>query len=96
MELQNAIVACYARMSQAFQDEQGIERGTAMTAREFEDSLARRGVPQEPVRRLTRLFESARYGHTSPQPSEEQEAVDCLTSIVVYCRRQSEAAHESS
>jgi len=94
MDLQNVIVTCYARMSQALQEQQGIERGGAMTAREFEGSLARRGVPQEPVRRLTRLFETTRYGHASPLQQEEKEAVDCLTSIVNYCRRPLEVGDE--
>jgi len=84
MDLENVIVACYARMSQALQEEQGIERGAAMTAREFEGVLAQRGVPHEPVRQLTRLFEAARYGHLAAQQIDERAAVDCLTAIRGY------------
>ena len=35
-----------------------------------------------PVKKLTRLFESVRYGAASPSREEEQEAIACLSAIV--------------
>lgn len=86
MDLKSVIVYCYQQMSLALQKEQGIELEETMTAREFERLLEARGVPHAPVYQLTRLFETARYGHQQPQPGDEQRAFDCLNDIVQYCR----------
>ena len=85
-DFKDVILRCYAQMSRVLQEERGLRRDIAMTPREFERLLAERGVPHEPVRRLTRLFEEIRYGARQPGQREEQEAVLCLTSIVDYCR----------
>ena len=53
-----------------------------MTPREFEQYLAKSGLRTEDIQRLTRLFESVRYGDKSPGKREEKEAVDCLNAIV--------------
>jgi hypothetical protein len=84
LDLRNVILRCYSQMTQVLQQEQGLEMETAMTAREFQRLLEKRGVPPAPVQQLTRLFEAARYGHRPPGPSDEREAVDCLTAIVHY------------
>jgi len=73
------------------QEEYGLERGEAMTAREFERLLQGRGIPYEPVHQLTRLFEAARYGSRTPGPDEEQRAVECLSAIVQYSRKGGQA-----
>jgi hypothetical protein len=52
----DVITKCYARMLEALEAERGIERGDAMTAREFEVQLTESGVPSESVRALTSLF----------------------------------------
>jgi hypothetical protein len=81
----DAIIRCYERMSEAVGKRRGVERGYAMTAAEFAQKLRNTGLPDEPVNRLTRLFESARYStHTSTQ-KDIDEAVLCLTSILRYC-----------
>ena len=87
----NVIVHCYRQMTVALQEEYGLERGEAMTAREFERLLQGRGIPYEPVHQLTRLFEAARYGSRTPGPDEEQRAVECLSAIVQYSRKGGQA-----
>jgi hypothetical protein len=52
-----------------------------MTPREFERYLAAVGVQDSHIRRLTRLFELARYGSGVPGEREEREALACLTTI---------------
>ena len=85
-DFKDAIVDCYRRMSVALKRERGIEREESMTAREFEELLELKGVPKESVRRLTLLFESARYGRESPSPDAEGEAIGCLEAIERYAR----------
>ncbi len=90
VDFKDVILRCYHQMSQALQEEQGLERGQAMTAREFERLLEGRGVPAVPVRQLTRLFEAVRYGNWQPTAQDQQTGLDCLTAISQYCRKRSE------
>jgi hypothetical protein len=85
--LRNAIMRCYADMCRVLQAEQGINRQKDMTPREFEERLVEEGIPGEPVRQLTRLFEMVRYGAKEPDPREEQQALSALSAIVEACRR---------
>ncbi len=57
-----------------------------MTAQEFEQFLKDAGLPKEPLRQLTRLFEDVRYGTKVPSEKEERQAVRCLTAIAKACR----------
>ena len=86
-DLKGVIIHCYRQMSQALQDEQGLEMEEAMTAREFERLLAERGVPNRPVAQLTSLFESARYSLQQPTPGDEKAAVESLNAIVQYTKK---------
>ena len=43
------------------------------------------GLPGDAVRRLTRLFESVRYGDRKSPPKDVNEAVTCLNTILHYC-----------
>lgn len=81
-DLRDTVMRCYYEMSRLLSERRGLQRPRAMTAREFERRLAAAGLPQEPVQRLTRLFERVRYGTELPQEQEEQEALDSLTAIV--------------
>jgi hypothetical protein len=72
-------------MSRVVGERQGLRREYAMTPAEFAVRLENAGLPREPVRRLTRLFESARYGARTSTQDDIDEAVDCLTSILKYC-----------
>ena len=82
---ENAIVRCYARMSEAVSRRRGLHRDSAMTPDEFASHLTRSGLPADSVRRLTRLFESVRYGARSAGDRERDEASACLTDILRYC-----------
>jgi hypothetical protein len=81
----DVIVSCYARMSAAVSRRRGLIRQEAMTAAEFARRLERAGLPGDPVRRLTRLFESVRYGDKKSSQNEINEAVSCLTAILHHC-----------
>ncbi len=61
-----------------------------MTPREFERLLENEGVPAEPARQLTGLFEAVRYGQWQPNPGDEQKAVSCLDAIEAYSRQGSQ------
>jgi hypothetical protein len=80
-DLRDVIMRCYFEMSQILNNERGLRRQEAMTPREFEAYLAQSGLRSEHIQRLTRLFESVRYGNKSPGQQEEQEAITCLTVI---------------
>jgi len=81
----DVIVNCYERMSDAVSRKRGIVRQEDMTAAEFARRLEQAGLPGDPVRRLTRLFESVRYGDKTSSQNEINEAVSCLTAILRYC-----------
>ncbi len=82
---ENAILECYARMSSVVEKRQGLHRENAMTPAEFAARLTRAGLPREPVEKLTRLFESVRYGRQPAGQPEINEAVTSLSSILRYC-----------
>ena len=78
----DTVIQCYARMSDAVSQQRGLFRQHAMTPSEFANQLEQAGLPSDPVRRLTRLFEKARYGGQKPGREEVNEAVTCLTAIL--------------
>lgn len=78
----DAVIRCYARMSEALDQERGLHRQQAMTPQEFASRLEQAGLPSDPVQRLTRLFEKARYGGQKSSRAEVNEAVTCLTAIL--------------
>ena len=80
-----SVIRCYQEMSRVVKEEKGIARETAMTAREFEDRLISKGLPQDATRTLTRLFERVRYGGMATGADEINTAVTCLTDIVDAC-----------
>lgn len=86
-DLRNVIIRCYFQMTRALGDERNIERNHDMTAREFEALLAARGFPDQPVHRLTGLFEKARYGELSADTKDEELAVASLSEIIQFCRK---------
>jgi len=84
-ESTDVILNCYFRMSDAVADKKRLRRDLAMTPAEFAHRLEQSGLPGDAVRRLTRLFESVRYGNHKTGPKEINEAVACLTAILQYC-----------
>jgi hypothetical protein len=84
--LRNVILRCYLQMTRALQEEHGIERSENMTVQEFEDLLAIKGFPSGPVKHLSRLFESVRYGGQQTTEGDEAAALESLHAIVQFCR----------
>jgi hypothetical protein len=82
---QDKIIQCYADMSRVVDVRRGLYREYAMTPSEFAVRLQSAGLPPEPVARLTRLFESVRYGARTSAQRDVDEAIACLTSILKYC-----------
>ena len=93
-DLKTTIIHCYQEMSRVVQEEKGVARQEAMTTREFEQQLVSIGLPPEPVKTLTGLFERVRYGNTPADGAEETLALTCLTNIVKACRGEV-VAHEA-
>lgn len=82
---ENAIINCYARMSDVVDAQRGLIRRKDLTAGEFTARLEEAGLPGEAVRRLTRLFEAARYGTREASHEEMLEAVASLQMILRAC-----------
>jgi hypothetical protein len=82
----DVILNCYYRMADAVSHRKNLDRNASMTPSEFASRLVSAGLPADAVRGLTRLFESVRYGGRKSDPQMVNEAVDCLTSILQYCR----------
>jgi hypothetical protein len=85
-DLKDVIIRCYLQMSLALNKARGIEREDFMTTGEFENLLEAAGIPHEPVHQLTRLFDAVRYGNWQPNVADENKAIQCLESIMLYCR----------
>lgn len=84
--LKNIILRCYAQMNAAVQQSYGIQRGAALTPREFEQILVEKGLPHAPVQNLTLLFEEARYSSKEAGEREERKAISSLAAIVSACQ----------
>ena len=88
-DFRSVILRCYHEMSIVVREEMGIERERAVTPREFAVLLERWGLPAEPVRDLTAVFEEARYGRAEASPRREERALRSLSLIERYCREAS-------
>lgn len=80
-DLRRAIIAAYARMEHALAAA-GIPRDPAEAPLEYvERALLSLHTSAAAVRRLTDLFEWARFSHHEPEPSMRDEAVDALVAV---------------
>jgi Domain of unknown function (DUF4129) len=80
-DLRRAIIAAYARMETALAAA-GIPRDPAEAPLEYvERALLTLDASAAAVRRLTDLFEWARFSHHEPEPSMRDDAVDALVSV---------------
>jgi Domain of unknown function (DUF4129) len=80
-DLRRAIIAAYARMEAALAAA-GIPRHPAEAPLEYvERTLLSLDTSTEAVRRLTELFEWARFSHHEPEPSMRDDAVDALVAV---------------
>jgi len=75
-----AILHCYQEMTEIMSQAQRMPNYSYFTPREFATHLRERGMKDEHVDRLTRIFESVRYGGRSGAGFVD-EAVACLQSI---------------
>jgi Domain of unknown function (DUF4129) len=82
---EDVIVKCYLRMNEVVETKHGVQRRPDLTPSEFAGRLEAAGLPGEAVRRLTRLFEAARYGAKLASRQEMVEAVSCLSMILRAC-----------
>jgi hypothetical protein len=80
-DLRRAIIAAYSRMEAALAVA-GIPRDPAEAPLEYvERALVSLDTSAEAVRRLTDLFEWARFSHHEPEPAMRDEAVDALVAV---------------
>jgi hypothetical protein len=80
-DLRRAIVAAYARMEAALAYA-GLPRRPAEAPFEYlERALTALDTSAESVRRLTALFEWAKYSHHEPDPAMRDEAIDALVAV---------------
>ena len=80
-DLRRAIIAAYARMESALAAA-GIPRHPAEAPLEYvERALLSLDTSADAVRRLTDLFEWARFSHHEPEPSMRDDAVDALVAV---------------
>ena len=82
---EDVVIRCYTRMNEVVGSQRGLHRRKDFTASEFAARLEGAGLPGEAVRRLTRLFEAARYGARQSSREEMAEALACLNSVLYAC-----------
>jgi hypothetical protein len=91
-DLRRAIIAAYARMEQALALA-GIPRRPAEAPFEYvERALRELDTSAASARRLTDLFEWAKFSQHEPEPDMRDEAVDALVAVRDELRRPVEAA----
>jgi len=89
-DFRNTILLCYGNMSRIVCEERKISREKYMTAEEFRDHILKSGMPEEPVRELTSLFERVRYGAGEYNRDDSEEALKWLQVIIRYLDRDRE------
>lgn len=90
-DLANAVLICYGNMSRIVKKEQAISRDLHMTAEEFKDRILSYDIPEDPVIRLTHLFEKIRYGNNICNLENREEAQECLREIINYFAKEQRA-----
>ena len=89
-DLRRAIVAAYARMEIALAGA-GLPRRPAEAPFEYlERALLALDTSAESVRRLTALFEWAKFSHHDPERAMRDEAVDALVAVRDELRKPTE------
>ncbi len=79
--MRRAIVAAYARMEHALRVT-GLPRRPAEAPLEYlERALLTLDTSGPSVRRLTDLFEWAKFSHHEPEPTMRDEAIDALIAV---------------
>jgi hypothetical protein len=79
--LRRAIIAAYARMEDALA-RAGLERSPAEAPYEYlERALVELDASADAARRLTDLFERAKFSHHEPAETMRTEAIDALVAV---------------
>jgi hypothetical protein len=94
-DYRNAIIECYSRMCVVIREHRRIVRKESMTAREFALQLERLGISGWHAHRLTKLFESVRYGAKESHTDDELEAIECLAAITQLAEKRSRVLSRS-
>ena len=76
VDLKNVIIRSYQKMTFSLQEEQGIERSSNLTVKEFEHLLISKGFPAVPIHQITSLFEKVRYGELEVSIEDENKVVN--------------------
>jgi len=84
LDLRSVIMRCYYQMSEILKEEKGVERSDDMTPQEFQSLLINRGLPAEPVRRLTSIFQKMRYSGQAASHQDEVDASNSLYQLIKY------------
>lgn len=82
----DTVLNCYYRMTKVVKGQRGFEWRGYMTPSEFVSVFEQVRLPGDPLRRLTTLFERARYGGKQSTQKDIDEAVGCLTEIIEACK----------
>jgi hypothetical protein len=91
-DLRRAIIAAYARMERALAAG-GLPRRPSEAPFEYvERALGELETSAESARRLTDLFEWAKFSHHEPGPEMRDDAIDALVAVRDELRRPVEAA----
>jgi hypothetical protein len=86
-DVRRAIIAAYARMERALAYA-GLPRAPAEAPYEYlERSLVELDTSSDGARRLTDLFERAKFSHHEPAESMRDEAIDALVAVRDELRR---------
>jgi hypothetical protein len=89
-DLRRAIIAAYARMERALAAG-GLPRSPSEAPLEYlERALGELDTSAESVRRLTDLFEWAKFSQHEPEPEMRDEAIDALVAVRDELRRPAE------
>ncbi len=84
--LRAVIIRYYRTLCAVLAEEQALEREEFSTVKEFEAKLTGAGAPPQPVRVLTSLFETVRYGTGNPPPDSGKTALHSLEAIIGHFR----------
>lgn len=81
MDYRDVVLKSYFQMLDVLKSERGLERESAVTVREFQLYLVEKGIHDDAVQGLTRLFEKVRYGGKESDQGEQMAAFRYFSQI---------------
>jgi hypothetical protein len=91
-DLRRAIIAAYARMERVLAAAGVARRASEAPFEYLERALETLEASAASVRRLTALFEWAKFSHHEPEPAMRDEAIDALVAVRDELRKPAQAA----